>query len=515
MSGKFRSAGDVFWRAPYSALMRSVLLTALILLVNPLNLASGTSKYSETIVFRLLAPFYDQDSQPRVTVILLDDASIEAMNPGDGYPLPHSMHGEIIESILCNAPNRLFVDFLFSYSRDDRESAEFLHSLARRPIDGECPELAAGDPRLKTVSPVYLARQFRSGSRCNFLHGETTAASASDDCPAHPLEAMPRYTIPVSLAGTPDESRYLLFTRNTQRADTDRTAATLPEFTPAAAMYQDACARGFDATGCSSLGEFRKLIRRHVDGGTEANLALQFGTGASDLFAPGCRKSQQAGSFLSRLAISLNYLAAELAGDLAWWDPGYGEGQWCPSVDALSVNAFAKLEADDPELARSLIENRFVFYGADITGIPDQTHSAVIGSVAGVFSHAIAADNLLRYGASYWRDPGDFRGVPLDRLTELAITTLLLLYGWGLANRAHRILPAPAPQGNSATARLLRPHRSLLSHPDLTYFLVSLLVVAGSALASAVLLSWAPINWLGIMGLIAVTNPMPPAETRN
>jgi len=146
-------------------------------------------------------------------------------------------------------------------------------------------------------------------------------------------------------------------------------------------------------------------------------------------------------------------------------------------------------QLSDPRIAE-VLRGRYVLLGAHLRGIPDLVTSPVQGQLPGVYSHAMALDNLLSYGSGYWRDaPELFAGVSLTDLLEIA----LMLAAGAIAWR----IPAAPSEAQRWSWCWLRSQ----------YWFWFLLLCAVALLSSAVLAYWmhlAPLDWLGLLAMIGL-----------
>ncbi|WP_410474770.1 CHASE2 domain-containing protein [Guyparkeria sp. TX1] len=114
------------------------------------------------------------------------------------------------------------------------------------------------------------------------------------------------------------------------------------------------------------------------------------------------------------------------------WDIFFSqETQPRPYIPSVTYQEF--FSTNDREELRQLVSGKHVLVGTSIDGIEDYVTNAVDGQAPGVFLHAMALDNLLKFGTDYFRDgdkigPSSISG-PL--LVELgAIVSLIVMWQW-------------------------------------------------------------------------------------
>lgn len=165
--------------------------------------------------------------------------------------------------------------------------------------------------------------------------------------------------------------------------------------------------------------------------------------------------------------------------------------QTCAPLGTVPVEALLNWEADptagemEDEFRRTdedleaILQDKVVFYGADVTAAADLIYPPTHDRLAGVYMHAMAMDNLLTYGPDYF-----FRSGWSRALDTVAIFVLGLLYlrlrlwvggtGW-------------APPGQFVFA-------CLYGTLCIALVFVYMLVLTG-------VFRIAPIDWLGTLGL--------------
>jgi hypothetical protein len=240
--------------------------------------------------------------------------------------------------------------------------------------------------------------------------------------------------------------------------------------TAAMALYQRVCANGIE---CRDRG---------TDGDFQDNLVVQWGAHIAPQQADVWHVSDCTlfgDGFLARLGAAANML---------WRSFFDGVNEWLEPRQAcfypLTIRAEQLADLDDP----SLLAGRVVFYGADVSAIPDQHLSPVHGLVPGVFVHAMALDNLLTYGRNYFRDPGI-----KARLLEAGFWMLMIVVPSHRRARA-----APQAVGRSAAAAGIAGlwHR-VDRHPQAAMLSLALLGIV----LNEFVFHWEVKNWLGLMVL--------------
>ncbi len=495
-----RTYEKVFDRLRRHAFFVTIGLVLLVGVVDPLGITSGTNAISERLIYRIVAPHYQKADPASITVVLLDDESVAKLNSGRGYPIGMGDHGLILEQILCERPKAVFMDIAFRNARDDDNSAELAEAARMRKRGDSCDLLEPGDPDLQAISPVLVGRVEAPGSGCDIAFGEV-----SETCGNASLLDFLQATRPVTLSGMPDDTRYPMVAATREASGGENS----PTLTPAPQLFEIACRDMRYAPGCDD----RNTLTAKLEGRdtveeartTLPALSIQWGLTTSPEQTE-CPEFQRETSSLGRILLSAEIFLNELLGNFSLWQKALGQGGLCTTFDTLNVNALFDLSTSDAQRLSSLIQDRIVLYGVSVTAIPDQIITDLHGTLPGVYSHAGALDNLFRFGARYWHDPPEAKGVSTDNMLELFVT--LILIGFGELLRAAHAGTRPA-----LLARLPRiPFPGpvvgkLAATPNFTYTLVSLAVIVATLIVTMAGFSWAPINVLGMLGLVTLANP--------
>ncbi len=135
-------------------------------------------------------------------------------------------------------------------------------------------------------------------------------------------------------------------------------------------------------------------------------------------------------------------------------------------------------------LLREVLENKIVLVGANLDGIPDVIESPVHGSIAGVFYHAMALDNLMTYGKNYWREPSGIEGVIswVDLMQALYIIIVLSIRNFWFVSKIEK--------ENSVRKRLIY-WVTFAAIVSFIYIIVMLCIVYFTR--------WVPLSWNAMM----------------
>jgi CHASE2 domain-containing sensor protein len=135
---------------------------------------------------------------------------------------------------------------------------------------------------------------------------------------------------------------------------------------------------------------------------------------------------------------------------LAFFDPSAVRSQ-CPYEGVIPVEKLLG-DNDDADIA-NLAHNRIIFYGASLEGVQDKAFTPVNGMIAGVFTHAMALDNLITFQGQPQQNVVTVRGFVLDSNTVqmIAIVPVILILTWlHMLRLQRRRARAAVPEGRSA-----------------------------------------------------------------
>lgn len=459
-------------RGPLRFLVSSILV-ALVYLVDPFYIVSGSSRVSEEIVQRVLSFFYRNDAQSKVALVLVDDKDAEDVNGPAGWPLPLDMQGDILRGLLCANPAGVFVDVNFRAERKPGEAALLADALRFRRGPEGCAQIADG-AALAQAAPVLLAHVPSRSSACQPL------ATTGDACALRDAFSSVRASaIPVAMPGTSDFSRYVLVG---PESSNDIPGSS----SPALELYLRICAARPDfAPGCRDREQLARL--KDPDGNTSARIAtVRWGFFVSE--PPGletknaligaCPEAQHAGT--NTLRALLDQFVADLAPravDVFGSGVRLGKSGWCPyHLTFTRETAFSGNAA-------KLLEDRVVVYGAATTAGNDIAYSPVLGVLPAAHVHAMMLDNLLQNGADYWRDPPTL----LHEGVEVFVAIVIIAFGvW----RSPRILSSQNPAMRSCL-----------------FYAGSIAFVFLVAAFLMCVFKWSPINWTGLLAIAFIEGP--------
>ncbi|MDX5372299.1 MAG: CHASE2 domain-containing protein [Pseudomonadaceae bacterium] len=385
---------------------------------NPFGIRDAADKSTENWLLRMHAPFYPEQGQEEVVVVLIDDQALSDMRTS--WPMRYAEQARLLRQLLGYQPKSLFIDLLYTQRRFDGGSTESL----RRVL------LSAREQG----TPLILA-DYRDAAGRSQLLPELRAAAQ---------------TAQVNWSGYGE--RYPLVLDATQGDPR----------TPALQLYQTACV----APDCPSAPFAEPLL-------------VRWGYWSDPAMAPyvdtrGCGMRGERGNW-AQLASLLFRDGLRAQQDV----DSVERPQPCPYTRTLYAN-----QLRDPRVGE-VLKGRHVLLGVSVRGIPDWVDSPVQGRLPGVYWHAMALDNLLTQGETYWRDaPAGPAGVAISDWLEMVLVLLAGIVALCIVER-----PAGQPTGNWR-------------------YLLWFLLLAGLAIGfSWALARWwhiAPLDWLGLVLAIGV-----------
>ena len=412
------------------------LLGLLFNLVEPFGLDNASKVQSQRITARVLAPFYRSEAQDHVAVVMIDDHTLDAR--GVGWPPQYAYYDELLRRILAQRPRAVYLDILMQQRRDYDDSYEDARL-------GIAEEIAAAG------IPVYFGVA-APGGRSIF-----SGAGGARDVVTSWQGAGNDY--PLGIHG-----QYVNAHGAAMRTDMEGTTGADVR-SVALALYDAACATGADA-GCAAPASALSAQARAQP------MAVQWGStlprGGKAPVA--CTRSGEAG-FGTRFMASLRLLKDS-------FNSGR-DGQVEDRNREQCAYAFTVFEEQlDDEALHDVLADRVVLVGTHLTGLNDRVLSPVHQQIPGVYLHAMALDNLMKWGEerAHRTDGVNNRLALLNAVLLSLVAGMVLLAVRGTLKRM------------------------------LSMAVLSVVVGLGLAVFAQAVLRQPPQDWIGLLGLaLAVT----------
>lgn len=364
---------------------------------DPFGFDASTDRQSYMVAERALSPFHDWFSpeiRDQITVVLLREEDQEKEEP---WPPKYSRHGNIIASIIEQNPRAFFADITFQTNREDDESLNNMTSTIKDAMEN--------NPKV----PVFIG---------SFHENDKTPEE---------IRNLFRLTY-VSWEGSTEN--YPLI------GDKDKIVnkKIVSDINyPAFSIFMELCKRDKNLSVCGS-----DLKSGVIPGGVfDRDMEVRWLSSTPPQLAETVSESEEASNrechnyeekddyfinkLLSRLyAASRNLLipAKEII-DKAL-PKHYLENKTklsCPPFITLSTEQLTS------DRWRSFIENKIVFFGHHLLASRDSHETPVHGYMPGVFIHAMALENLLRYGEDYSKNSKEY----LEIIKETDVVELLIV----------------------------------------------------------------------------------------
>lgn len=419
--------------------------TAAIIALNPFNLSRATEKVSVDVFNQIIAPFYHSLIRDRIVVVTISDKDGRLPLderpcgappcPSSDWPISFDEHAELIRAIIGDdeeaRPKAIFVDVLFNNRHSNKDDLTGLATLA----SGDCADC---------TTPVIFATQ---------------AEKLSDpDRPKLPaVEGAPS----LLAADHPDAVAQVTWLGDDYPLMVSADGSMKP--TPATMLYRLAVG---DPDFAKESVASPMVVMWGYDPPQGVASTVDVNCPASDDLLARIR----AGLFAVLNGILKNAREASVQSMIMQPCAFHLE---IPAEELLPANFKSEFKY------RDILRDSYVFIGADIAGAPDIVRSPVHGELPGVYLHAMAFDNLMTYGANYFRPSRQVKLLvvkpPFNDLVEI------LLIGVGVL------------------ASLIVVQSGLARTTILKLFLVfSLFLVCAAAVAGAAVTSHiASINWVG------------------
>ncbi|MEK8046708.1 CHASE2 domain-containing protein [Ideonella margarita] len=372
--------------------------------------ASLQSEFFRHAAARMFVPYNaftnalgDEARAARDQLLVVDIGAQTLARSRDGWPLSYGQHARILERVRRAKPKVLFIDFQFQAPRADDTLSQLGDTLCAFKADGIPVLMAAGSEAANgLLRPELEALRGSDGQRCFEKVSVTYVPSPIDHIAwTYPLKA--------TVGDTELDSAALAIARHL------RGEPLLDEHA------HDPTMGLVWGTGPASNGP-RWQAPAPAHQATEAHADTQANTHA-DANADGhyCREAAWQDMIpLRQVALRLLQIPAD-------------NRPFCPahrSIEASSLTG-PQTQAQASQLAEAMTQ-RAVLYGGSFDP-NDFIASPLQGDLPGVFLHAQAADNLIRYGESWRRtNIGGRLGhqaewpMTLGALFGMALLTLLL-----------------------------------------------------------------------------------------
>lgn len=353
----------------------------------PASLRQATAKVTE------------DDDRPPITLTLINDDDLKAYQAT--YPLLYSFHADRLDTIAAKQPAAIFIDIAFIDERPDPSINELVETIC---------SIGLGSQTRPSI-PIFLASLRYLDQP---LRRELASASQSG---CFTEVAVPRLT--------------------------DQLDRNNWEY----ALQVPGATSGLDARMDSpAIAVYKALVPGEVwaKKTQKAHLGLIWGMTPHSYNVerlkdtnggPLCRSEYR----LSRDLPLIGGILNDVLGD----ESGQFGKPFCPFHASMPMYFLSA----KPEVAYQLLKGRVVIYGADLQSLGDNAYTPLHDAIAGGYVHAMALDNLLRFGANYPRA----EGFNLTRLNAGTLFTVLMVIlislviactaTWTSDGNARRFLP--------------------------------------------------------------------------
>nr|WP_228550728.1 CHASE2 domain-containing protein [Endozoicomonas sp. OPT23] len=343
--------------------------------MNPFGLSDYTDHYTQSMIARFAAPFYDNKGQSEVVVVQINDQVLRELN--QSWPLSYGAHARFLRQIISYQPKAIFVDFIYSQDRDPKG----LNSLKRLLEKYNDP---AGN------SPVFIADVIRDGQSPLLpeLQGDILRSQIhwSGYSSQYPLEL----SSSDSVSNTPAQDLYKVYCNKASCSDTQWLSDPAPMTLYWGTRTDPIMDHVTDTTEC-----------RTYDAGSFGNIAES-----------------------ARLLFTNTFMGLYNSDSL-----DKATRQSCPYSRYLFAHQL-RLRMDTTE---ELLKDKIVIFGGSFTGIPDFVQSPVHGQIPGMFMHAMAVDNLITLEQDYLKEPEAITSLSVFSWADLIELSLVALLLWFIA----------------------------------------------------------------------------------
>ncbi len=394
---------------------------SLVLVFDPLSVASNASRASVALFYWLVAPRYPApfddpssssvfDDKTGIAVIIINDESLAsiAREPTTGavayvpndresdklagngervtWPPPFAIHELVINKIFESAvPRALFIDFGFFDDRDKTATAKFAQTLKKYAVPRkEFDEFQACVTALPELSMTDAAACTRWAGRAPIFLPHAGASA-----PKH-LQVLPALREAVTALVSSD---YIGENSDSYNLYDFYDCATYSPSAASAMYLASGVLPGFSAADCDVGRKAPRVSVFWSDWGDAERGRGSFACRA--LRKTWLDRVGQIARFAiydrpKELVISALSAIGVMPVDV---DPVRVQYQICPPHLTVSAHEFL---ADDTGLMGAVLHNRYVFYGGNFVMADDLIRPPTHNAIPGVYAHAMVLDNLLQ-----------------------------------------------------------------------------------------------------------------------
>jgi CHASE2 domain-containing sensor protein len=373
-----------------------VLTFAVLKQFNPFGINAAAGARSEEATLRIVSPYYTPSRE--VVVVLLDDDYLRARNVG--WPLRFAEQGRLLRQIASAGPSVILVDFVYPHRHGDGQAGtgtDDIQSLLNPLVNTE-------DPVIRDVPVVFTAL----AKGLDALPPDFRFCADRLRDTSTPLDILEPQSLPQPLQDRlrPDGGgRFRVGYIRWSRCGEDYplllggdTRAPTPVF----AAYKAFCDSPAHAGRCQDSHPTRDpadyvhplIVRAGAFPPPEQKFA--FSESACQRPMPEGREMGRGERFMA----AIQQLTLGVFQDLRT-APDPQLSLPCPAIAVLPMSQLQDASRMEWE---TLLKNKAVIVGADLSGLPDLVNSPVHGQVPGAVWHGMALDNLVSLGGNYLAD---------------------------------------------------------------------------------------------------------------
>jgi CHASE2 domain-containing sensor protein len=413
---------------------------AIQIILNPFGFSDLTQRYTQDISNLLITgPYlYPETGRDQISVALVEDSTLADMQMP--WPWSYGTQARALDALLADHPRAVIVDVEFVDPRNDETLPELIDEIGRYK---------------KAGVPLYLVGATDTQPGQPPVRKEILATGVRLVDPLYPINQGVARQYPV-----------------TGRCFPARTGANCLSL--ALQVYNDL----YPTEPLAPLNGVMEIV---------------WGTHPNPINAKWMRVTDESGVVHS-CSLNQNIGWARRV-YLAFFDPTVVRSQ-CPYEGVIPVESLLQ-GTEDPDIAK-LARDRIIFYGASLEGVQDKVFTPVNGQIAGVYTHAMALDNLITFRGRPQQNVVTVGSLVLDSNTVqmIAIVPVILILTWlhMLRLRRRRARVVAAPVGRSAVVEFfVEKVLGFIWH----WLAFALALAAGLLLAHAAGLSVA--NWVEVV----------------
>ena len=343
---------------------------------DPFGLDAVLTKHSNSLFYNVISPWFDKAHDDEITVILLRENELE-----EGWPASYEYHADVLESILDNQPEAIFIDLLFETT--DKKEVDYIKEVLN-----------------ETNIPVYMAMgRDRNLTNAFFkkLFGFPVDSVNHIKKPDELNNVIPTSVVINSKLGLEYPMTNLADEQLDIALNNSKYSEKLILSLPAQLYCKDKYAGSSISSSADISTMEKKCVQQFINQHDSQNFYItwrdMFSNNVGSPLGSQCLELSSSAFFRLIKLFLLNLSNSFKA--IFTYKPTQYKKQSCVPHQTLSVTHLLH-DTDRAEVER-LIENKYVFYGVILENTNDIISPPTHTALPGIYAHTMALENYLTY----------------------------------------------------------------------------------------------------------------------